>query len=54
MTNAKRYKQKDKEKGDRGRDKHTQRQTQRDRQIVTKKRVEDEFIFKMKMPPSSA
>ena len=29
MTNAKRYKQKDKEKGDRGRDKDTQRQTQK-------------------------
>ena len=37
MTNAKRYKQKDKEKNDRGRDKHTKRQTYRDRQIVTKK-----------------
>ena len=37
MTNAKRYKQKDKEKGDSGRDKHTHKQTQRQKQIVTKK-----------------
>ena len=37
MTNAKRYKQKDKEKGDSGRDKHTHKQTQRQKKIVTKK-----------------